>query len=183
MKKKGLTVVEILVASVIIAVIIYVMTQLYIQGIRFWNLSTAQSDLRSTGRWALAYIERELRLATRNEAGTPPNLLIPAAPNNDDITYYHPSFDAGGDVISDASGNIIWDVNTARILRHVPARDELEHVRGGSADTFAQMVDSITFEDASIDAALNDDEIRVTISLLTVAPLHGAITETLISRI
>lgn len=181
--KKGLTVVEVIVASVIVAVMTYLVTQLYIQGIRLWNISTVQSDLRSTGRYALSRITDELRLATRAESASPPNLAIPLAPNNNQITYYHPLRGANNTIVSDAAGLIVWDVNTPRQLRHVPATNTLEGAVGGTVSTIAQNINRVVFEDSTINATLSSNELRVSLELSAATPLFGASAITMVSKI
>ncbi len=171
--KRSLTILEVLVAAVIASVIIYVITQLYIQGIRLWQLSTTQSDLRSTGRNALERMANDLQLATRAQAGSPPNLSIPAAPNNTDITFYLPQRDAGNNIMSSAVGATVWDTATVMHYRYNAASRQLEGVRNGVPFPVAGDIQSVIFEDRSISGSLNPDELRITITLSRNVPLQG----------
>jgi hypothetical protein len=146
-----------------------------------WQTSSTQSDLRVTTQQVMNRMVSELRSATRTAAASPPNIVIPAAPNNTTLTFYLPTDINGNGTIVDAIGNIEWDLVNPIQYVYVPAQRRLERQRGADTIVLANDVQSVTFEHAGINPALYQNEVRISLQLQRTTPqrrvLSGTSTE------
>jgi prepilin-type N-terminal cleavage/methylation domain-containing protein len=183
-RKNGFTFAEVIVAAGIFGVISAIMLSFFIHGSSFWQLITNQSDLRSTARNALNYMEQELRNATRASTGNPsPNLTIPSKPNNNSVDFYLPSDIDGNGSIINSTGGTEWDTSNRIQYQYVPGQKQLRRLEQGNQHIIANDAAVVEFEDNSIDSALLNNELRVILTLQKVTPLNRSVSVTLTSII
>ena len=148
-----------------------------------WWVTATQSDVRMKAQQGVQRISDELRSGTRTAPASPPNAVIPAAPNNTQVTFYLPAdLDANGTVV-DAIGQTEWgvlspivyayDANTRRILR----------TQNGTTTQIVQDVQAATFEDRTINNTLNTDEIRITITVQRLTPQRRSLQSTTVETV
>jgi len=177
----GFTLIETLVVGTIFISMSLIAT-LWLTGVSdLWWTTTTQAEMRTASQLAINRLLDELRSGTRTAAGSPPNAVIPAAPNNTTVTFYLPAdLDPldGNTTIVDSIGNIEW-ANLAPIqyVFDVPSR-QLRRVQGGNTIVLANDVQSVTFEDALINAALSQNEMRITLTLQRPTPQGRTISAT-----
>lgn len=163
-RKDGFTLVEILVATSIFAILSGAMALFFINGSNVSLLISNQSDLHSIGSNAMTYMTQELRNATLASTGSPPNIYIPPPPNNNSITFYLPKdLDAlyKNGWVSDS----IWDTANAIQYQYIAASRQLRRIQQGVSRVIATDVSSIQFEDKDIDSSLGDNALRITMTL------------------
>jgi len=134
-----------------------------------WWTSSTQSHVRARTQEVLSRVTSELRNATRASAASPPNISIPAAPNNTSITCYLPADLDGNGLIVDALGNTEWGVTPIQYV-HVPASNQLQRVVGAQVEVLANDVTGVTFVDRAIDASLYQNEVRITVTVQQPTP-------------
>ncbi len=168
----GFTLVEILVASSMALVVSGVLFEFFVHHADFLDTAAMESDLRSQVQLAVDDMLKELRHATRAAAGTPPNISIPAAPNNTRLTCYLPGDLDGNGMIIDAAGNLEWvTANPVQYQYDAPSQ-QLRRIDNTGTRVLANHVSSVSFEDRSIDASLLTDEVRIRLTLQDTTP-HG----------
>jgi len=173
---------EVLVAASISVVISAIMLSFFIQGSDIWQLITNQSDLRSIARNAMNYMTQELRKATRSSSEIPsPNLSIPSKPNNHSIDFYLPSDIDDNGLIVDAIGSTEWDKSNKIQYQYVPGLKQLRRLEKGNQYIIANNVALIEFEDNSINPALYNNELKITLTLEKLTPQNRTVSITLIS--
>ncbi len=181
----GFTLVEIVVALGIFIVISAMTASFFIQGAGLWSVIIDQSDLRSVARNAMNYMTQELQKATRTTSGTPsPNLSVPAAPDNNAISFYLPkdSDDDGNELIIDDVGITEWDTDTLIQYQYASGSKQLRRLENGDNITIvANNVALIEFEDNSIDSGLYDNELRIILTLERLTPQQRTVSTTLTS--
>jgi len=124
-----------------------------------------ESDLRSQVQLATSEMLKELRHTTRAAAGTPPNISIPAAPNNIQMTLYLPADLDGNGMIIDAAGNLEWNVlHPVQYQYDAPSR-QLRRIDNAGTRVMANKVSAVSCEDRAIDATLLTDEVRIRLTL------------------
>ena len=169
--EKGLTIMEMLMAALIFAIVSTLTALFFIQGSSLWESITGQSDLRSVARNAMTYMTQELRNATRTGTGHPsPNMVIPSKPNNHSIDFYLPADLDGNLLIIDALGNTEWDTNNKIQYQYVPGLNILRRLEGGNQYIISHEVSNIEFEDNSIDSSLAINEVRIKLTLQRLLP-------------
>lgn len=180
--QNGFTLAEVLVAAGILAVIGAIMLSFFIQGSNLWQLITSQSDLRSAARNAINFMAQELRNATRTSSETPsPNLSIPSKPNNSSIDFYLPGDLDGNGTIINAVGGTEWDKNNKIQYQYIPGLKRLRRLEKGGQYIIANEVALIEFEDNSINPVLNNNELKVILTLSKVLPDTRTVSVTLVS--
>lgn len=180
--QNGFTLAEVLVAAGILAVIGTIMLSFFIQGSNLWQLITNQSDLRSAARNAINFMAQELRNATRTSSETPsPNLSIPSKPNNSSIDFYLPSDLDGNGTIINAVGGTEWDKNNKIQYQYIPGLKRLRRLEKGEQYIIANEAALVEFEDNSINPVLNNNELKVILTLNKVLPDTRTVSVTLAS--
>ncbi len=166
MRARGFTLIELLVGMVIFLVVLGLIYAIYFSGQDLWEMERDKLDLQAGARTAVTQMANELRKATRVSSQAPsPNALIPAAPNNTQITFYLPR-DADADTVPDiANDQIVWNINSPIVYRYVPAQKELRRLENGVEKVLARDVADVRFSDAGIDGSLFLNEIKVALSL------------------
>ena len=163
--QSGFTFVELLVVSSLAIVVSGVLLEFFVRHADFLDTAAMESDLRSQVQLATSEMLKELRHATRAAAGTPPNISIPAAPNNIQMTCYLPADLDGNGMIIDAAGNLEWNVlNPVRYQYDAPSR-QLRRIDNAGTRVMANKVSAVSFEDRAIDATLLTDEVRIQLTL------------------
>lgn len=181
---KGLTLAEVVVGIGILAVISTFMLIFVIQGSNLWNLLISESDLRSYGRNAMNFMAQELRNATRTSTQTPsPNLVIPSKPNNRSVDFYLPKDMDNNGLIIDALGATEWDKSNKIQYQYVPGQKMLRRLEKGNHFTIAQDISSIEFEDNTINASLQANELKILLTLSRNLPAHKTATASFTSII
>jgi len=180
----GLTIIELLVGVLILLIVLALIYAIYFSGYDFWELERDKLDLQAEARTAVANMERELRMATRTSTlALSPNIVIPASPNNNRITFYLPQ-DADGNNIPDiANDQIIWDMNNPVEYRYFPAERELRRLDNNGGRVMATDVDAAQFIDASIDGTLFSNEVKIALDLGRTTSQKRAVTFGLSSAI
>jgi len=167
-KKRGISLMEVLIVAVIFSIMGTVLINAYIQGTRMWNLTTANSDLRIVAYLAMNNMVNELRRTTRTATSNPsPNLAIPSKPNNHSVDFYLPK-DTDTDnntLIIDDFGNTEWETNNMIQYQYIPGQKRLRRLEKGQQDIIADDVELIEFEDASITPSLYNDELTIALTL------------------
>ena len=186
-ERRGFTLVETMVAGSIL-LSLSLLAMMWINGVSdmWWTVST-QAQVREDLRQAMSRMIRELRMGTRSAAGSPPNAVIPAPPTNTRMELYLPADLDPGDgntTIVDAIGNIEWSLlppanNPTRVqyVFDAPSR-QLQRLQGGQTVVLANDVATVAFADASIDAALRPDEIRITMTVQRLTPMRRPLAST-----
>ncbi|HTY44476.1 MAG TPA: prepilin-type N-terminal cleavage/methylation domain-containing protein [Patescibacteria group bacterium] len=166
MRAHGFTLIELLVGMVIFLIGLGLIYAIYFSGQDIWELERTKLDMQAGARTAATQMANELRRTTRTSTqGPSPNAVIPAAPNNTQITFYLPR-DADGDTIPDVANDlIIWNINNPIVYRYVPAQKELRRLENGIEKVLARDVTDVRFFDANIDGSLLLNEIKVVLSL------------------
>ncbi len=178
----GYTLVEILVASGILAVIGAIMLSFFIQGTSLWQLITDQSDLRSIARNAMNYMAQELRSATRTSSEVPsPNISIPSKPNNNSIDFYLPGDIDGNGFIINSTGSTEWDKSNKIQYQYIPGLKQLRRLEKGNQYIIANNAALIEFEDNSINPALPDNELKIILTLERLTPQNRTVSVSLTS--
>ena len=159
-----MTFVETMVASTI-AVSVGLVAVVWMTGLSdLWNTASTQAQMRLNAQLGMNRLVDELRSATRTAAGSPPNVSIPAAPNNTTMTCYLPADLDGNGSIIDATGNLEWGATAIQYARDAASR-QLRRTAGGQTLVIANDVQSVTFEDAAINSALYANEVKITLTL------------------
>ena len=193
----GFTLLEIIVSAGIFSLLGTITIMFLTQCTSNWRRLTNDSDLRSTGRNDIIYMARELGNAT--------NIFIPpGAGNNHSITFNLPCNNASIGVccrvppalrtndptmlindpkyppypLVDPDGNTQWD--TCNTIQYSITNHQLQRLVNGvishviSPDAF-----NVTFENNSINAGLNIDEIEITLTLTRPMLAGNILTTTL----
>lgn len=183
-KKKGFSLVEIVVAASIFVILSGIMLTFFIQGLNLWQLITSQSNLRSIAANAMNYIKQELQKTTHTSSEIPsPNLFIPSEPNNNSVDFYLPadSEEDNNDIIIDDIGNTEWDMDNKIQYQYVPGEKQLRRLEKGEQYIIANNVSSIKFEDNSINPALYNNELKIVLTLESATPQNRVVSVTLTS--
>lgn len=184
-KQGGFTLIEAVVSVGIFSIISAVMLSFFIQGTALWHLVINQSDSRLVARNTMNYLTRELQNATRTSNLNPypsrPNLVIPSKPNNTSVDFYLPVDNDGNGFIIDAIGDTEWDLNNKIQYQYVPGLKILRRLEKGNQYIIANNVSSIEFEDKSINPALNNNEVKIILTLERVIQQKRTIFITLTS--
>jgi len=160
----GFTLLEMMVAVAITMLVIGMIYGMYVASQESWNIKSTQADLQARGRRAMAHMVRELRQTTRTSTQTPsPNLVIPAAPNNTQATFYLPTYFNGS--ITNATGAVQWETGDPIQYLFVPAGSVLRRVDNSTNKTLALNVSDARFADQSIDPTLYGNELKITFAL------------------
>ncbi|MDD5730843.1 MAG: prepilin-type N-terminal cleavage/methylation domain-containing protein [Candidatus Omnitrophica bacterium] len=176
---KGLTLVEVLVATAIGVVIMGIMITTYLSSTDLYESQNTLIDLQSRARNAIIFMTTELKNATRTSAANPsPNLSIPSTPNNKDIQFYVPEDKNGDGLITDSNGLIEWDTDNKIQYQYVPGLEELRRLEKGNQYKIAQNVSDIRFIDASVDSSLAINEVRIILTLSAISPRRRLFTVT-----
>ncbi len=169
-KSRGFTLVETIVAGGILLSMGLVMTMWLTGAMDLWWTTNAQTYVRNHAQQSMSRMTNELMSATRTAPTRPPNILIPAAPNNTTITFYLPADLDGNGLIIDNIGNTEWNLaGPVQYLLDANAR-KLLRTQGGQQTVIANDVLSVRFEDAAIDASLYANEVRVTLVVQAKTP-------------
>lgn len=174
----GLGLVELLVASGIVAVGSTMLLGFLLNQIDFLETSGASTEVRSWTQLAANAVSQEVRHATRTGAGSPPNISIPAAPDNTSVTLYVATDQDGNGTITDATGNIEWNSANPIQYLYVPAGRQLIRIEAGLTRVVASNVTDARFEDRTMDASLKDDELRMRLTLERTTPHQRTVSAT-----
>ena len=159
--QRGFTVIELLVAGSLAIMVSGILVEFLVRHTDFSDTVAMESDLRSQVQLATTEMLKELRHATRATAGSPPNVSIPAAPNNTTMTFYLPADLDGNGMIIDAAGNLEWAVlNPVQYQYDAPLR-QLRRIDNTGTRVIANTVSMVSFEDRTINASLLTDEVRI----------------------
>ncbi len=177
--RDGLTLVEFIVASALMGVTGMMLLTFLMRHTDFLETTVSQGDVRTRAQIAIDAIARELRHTTRAAAGSPPNLTIPAAPNNTRVTFYVMADQNGdGHIVDPATGDREWDTANAIQYQYVPAARQLQRVSGATTRVVASGVASAVFEDRDIDGTLAANEVRILLTLDAVTPQRRTVSTT-----
>lgn len=178
--RDGFTFVETMVAGTIFLSMSLIAT-LWLTGVSdVWWTTNTQSHVRQQTHQAVARMADELRLATRTAAASPPNLTVPAVPNNTSMTFYLPAdTNDANTTIVDAIGEIEWP-NPAVPIQYVyvPASRQVQRVQGGQITVLATDVQAARFDDVTTDPTLSLDEVRISLTVQRVTPQQRTVTAT-----
>ncbi len=176
---KGLTLIEVIVATSISIIVITFIYYMYWSGNELWEIKSYQTDLQAQGRRVMAEMVKELRQATRTSTQNPsPDLVIPSQPNNKDAAFYLPT-DADGDgLITDSNGAIEWDTSNRIEYQYVPGLKLLRRLEKGEQRTLSLDVTDVQFIDAGIDNQLYPNEVRIVLTLSRLTPRQRTVTLT-----
>lgn len=162
----GVTMVEVLVASGLLALAMAMLLNIYVSGLKSWEQTRDESQLLTSVRQALYLMTTELRNATRTSTQNPsPNLSIPSTPNNKSIQFYVPEDKNGDGLLTDANGAIEWGTNNVIQYQYVPGQRLLRRLEKGVQRTIADDVSDIQFIDRTIDPSLSMTELRIVLTL------------------
>ncbi len=193
-RRVGFTLVETLMVSAIFAIVGVLSLQWFTNISQYWEVVTAQGDLRAHAEQALETMKRELHLATRNGGAIPPNLAIPAAPNNTQITFYLPMDADGNGTIVDATGNIEWNppcnpppppcaVPTPITYAYTAASGQITRTEGAAQRVIAHDVSTALFDDQTTDGALYANEVRIRLTTQRTTPHNRTVSAAATTRI
>jgi len=153
---RGFTLIEVMIASLIFIMILGVILNIYLSGSEVYENSKLQADLQSQARLALNAAVAELSNATKTTAPvgqSPPNLSIPAAPGNDNMTFYLPAFVQDPITLKprvslNANGTIVWD-NTPIVYQYNANQRTLVRVSNAVQTILARDVSAVQFVNVS----------------------------------
>ena len=173
--RRGSTMLELLIATGLMTVVGTMLIQFLMRQIDFVETTSAQGDIRSRSHLAVGIVAKELRAGTRKAAGSPPNVVIPAASNNTTLTLYVPEdLNADGTIV-DGAGNIEWSPNSV-VFQYDAGNQQLLRTSGGTTRVVVSHVTAATFADSAIDPALPADEVRVSLTLAETTPQRRTVT-------
>lgn len=183
----GFTLIEILIASALAVMVIAIIYSIYAAGSDIWEIKRYQTDLNAQGRQVISAVISELRKTTRTSLQAPsPNLIIPASPNNNNITFYLPQVTNSSVVTNATDGAIVWDMNNTIQYVFDSGTKELrriEMIDPAGNRTMAHDITSIQFIDNSINGSLYLNELKVLLTLAKTTPRQRNISATLSSVI
>ncbi len=181
-KNRGLTLIEILVASALGLMVIAMIYSLYASGNDLWEIKRYQTDLQAQGRQIMQSLMTELRKTTRTSAQVPsPNLIIPLSPNNNNITFYLPQTNNGTVATNATTGAIVWQLANPVVYLYDATNQQVlrrEAVDPSGNRTIGNDVTNIQFIDNKIDGSLYLNELKIILSLLTKTPRQRTIAMT-----
>ncbi len=181
--RRGFTLVETMVAGTIMLSMSLLVT-VWLTGVSdLWWTAHSQSEARTASHLLVNRLVGELRSGTRRAAGSPPNAVIPAAPGNTRITFTLPADLDGNGTIVDAIGAIEWDNANPVQYVYVPAQLQLQRLQGVNVRVLADGVQGVTFEDAAINPALLQNEVRVTLTLQRRTPRGRTVSATAVETL
>jgi prepilin-type N-terminal cleavage/methylation domain-containing protein len=170
---KGFTLVEVLMASFIGAMVIGVLFAVFSAGNDLYEVKRTQADLQGQARNALDEMSSELKQATRASNQTPsPNLFFPTSPDNRNIDFCLPmDLDANG-YLTNTNGTIEWDTtNHIQYLYNATGR-QIIRMKNGVDKTLANNVLDVRYIDITYDSSLAINELKIVLSLSKTTP-HG----------
>ncbi|MDD5255280.1 MAG: prepilin-type N-terminal cleavage/methylation domain-containing protein [Candidatus Omnitrophica bacterium] len=183
MRKKGLTLIELVIASSILFIVIAGIYSVYVSGLKFWDEANETADLQAEARNAMDFMVKELRNATRvstEPAAANPNIVIPASPNNNQITFYLPADVDDDDLLTDEDGAAEWDLGSP--VTYQVSNGSLVRVSGGTQRVLANGVTAVWFEDIDTpDLTLSMFEVRITLSMDKTSTRGRTLSYTLVS--
>lgn len=183
-RRNGLTLIEILVATVISTVVIAMIYAIYQSGNDLWETKRYQTDLQAAARLALNEMAAELKEATRTSTQNPsPNLSIPSQPNNKDITFCLPGDKDGNGLITDANGLIEWITNNPIQYQYIPGQKKLRRLEGGQQRILSNDVTDVQFIDNGIDSSLYLTELKIILTLTKTTPRQRTLSITQSARV
>ena len=181
---RGMTVMEMMIVVTIVMVIGGSLIAFMAQSWASWEVKNIEADLRLTAQTALDQIARELRLGTvTTGAGSPPRASVPAAPGNTSLTFYLPTDIDGNGLIIDAAGAVEWDAANPVQYQHVPASGQLTRTAAGVTRVLANDVQTAVFANQAIDGTLQNNEVRMTLTLRRVSTRGYPITLTTVMTV
>ena len=173
MRVRGFALMELLVAGSILFVTGTVLSGFFLRHLDALELTAQQNDLRTRVQIAMQAITKQLRHGTRPGAA---RTVIPAPPGNTQIQWYRPADLNGDGLIVDAAGAIEWDLANPITYQYVAAARQLERRQGAAVEILANDVSAASFEDQTMDATLNADEVRVRLTLQSTTPQRRVVT-------
>lgn len=189
MKRKnnsGVTLVEMLIATGILAVALGTFYSIELSGTQMWENARLSADLQAQARNAMSFMVSELRNATRTSSKNPsPNLVIPSEPNNKNIEFYLPEDKDDNGFITDSNGVVEWATSNKIHYQYIPGQKTLRRLEKGVHKILAQDVTDVQFIDAAIDPVLAITELKIilTVSKLTERKRNISFTLTSIVRL
>ena len=167
----GFTIVEALVSTAIFVFALSLMYSSLFSGMDTWEIGSIKADIQERGQIALRNMINELRQATNTSSQTPsPNVVIPASPNNTQITFYLPADIDGDGLLTDTSGDIEWDITNPIQFQFISAQNRLVRIEGVTQKVLALNVEGIEFYDITIDPTLALQEVRINMTLTEPTP-------------
>lgn len=143
-KKKGMTLPEALVASLVILLLILAVISLYLLALRErqWGERKASAELKA--RLAIEWILRDIRIAT--------DVYVPQD-GGSTITIYQP--------VLDSNGNIIYPVvrDPEPVIYYLSENGEIIRRRGTEIRTIATGIESLTF---NMEGSLDTVKVNIT---------------------
>lgn len=162
--RKGFTLIEVLAASFILAILIGILLAVVVNVRTIFYTSDTVALLQSDARQAMSAIANELRRASKPQITITQNDPV----NLSDSIRYHLPLDANGDGQPDldGSGQTVWDT-TNLVLRRNPAQLGIlrKEIGVSSSIVIGRNVRRINFIDSTINPSLYSDEIQVTLEL------------------
>jgi len=185
MSRKGLTLVEVIFASVIMTIVVGGLYSVYLSGIKVWDEAGQLAEMQAEARRGMEFMVGELRNATRTSTQAPsPNLSIPAEPNNDQITFYLPDdLDLSGYIIDEDTGQIEWDTANAVVYQLDTGQGAIIRTYQGQQRVILRDVTNLQFEDISIDPTLSLFEMRIILGVTKVTTRGRSLSFTLNSLV
>jgi len=184
MRKKGMTLIEVLLATAILATVLGGLYGTYLSGLKVWEDARERADLQAQARLAMDVMVNELRNATRTSTQNPsPNLSIPSSPNNKQIQFYLPADKDGDGLITDNQGDIEWATNNMIHYQFVPGQKKLRRLEQGVERILANDVSDVAFSDIGIDPTLALTELKIVLTLSKTTTKGRNVTFTLTSLV
>lgn len=164
MKKTGFTLVEVLVASIILVMLIGILAATVMGTRSIFEASDISVILQADARAAINKMDLDLRRTNKDQISIVQNDPISGC---DAIVYHLPSdSDQDGIPDLDSGGNLIWDTNAITIRLDSGGTQRLQkEVQGGNIEILGSNVKKINFIDRNIDASLYFDEIKIILEL------------------
>ena len=168
--------VEVMIASVIFSIISIAIMMFAIRQTDFWEISTTQADLRVEAEQAVNRMAQELHMASATAAGASATIPTPA-PNNISISFYLPNDNDNNGTILDNIGNVEWG-NAPIQFQYNAGTREIQRIIGVNQQTLAHDVQALTFENRTLNAALQNNEVRINLTLQRTTPHQRVVAAT-----
>ena len=162
MRRRGFTLMELLVVAIILTVFIAVLSVAVLQARSVFETTDILVKLQENVRLAVRKMSADLRRTAPGQISITQN--IPVA-GTDRIVYFLP-MDAGGDGNPDYTINgTTWSASATTISLDAGGTGRLLKTVGGDTLILAQNVKSVRFIDSSINSSLYLDEVQIVMEL------------------
>lgn len=165
-----------MIASVMFSIIFVAALMFASRQSDFWELSTYQTDLRVEAEQTVNRMAQELHLASTTAAGASISIPTPA-PNNTSVSFFLPNDNDNNGTVLDNIGNLEWG-NVPIQFQYDAAAREIRRVVGLTQQTIGHDVQAVTFENRALNGTLQNNEVRINLTLQRTTPHQRVVAAT-----